>query len=358
MEHFARRREQVARLVKDLELDGLLVTNPINVSYLTNFSGDSSYLLLGRDDLLLVSDGRYEVQLRDESPDLPVHIRPPSIRITPAAAGVLQKLGWKRIGFESGHLTVAEYDKFQAALPSVQWRPCDDSVERFRVRKDDAEITAIREAIGIAERAFRRWHSSLRSADTEKQLGDRLEMMIREEGGTGSSFPPIVGVGTRSALPHAPLTSTPLAAGDFVLVDWGAKGRFYMSDLTRVLTTGKISPKLRDVHQAVCNAQARAIARIRPGIQAQEVDAEARAALNEAGFGEFFSHGLGHGFGLEIHEPPFLRPNSEIVLATGMVVTVEPGVYLPDWGGARIEDDVLVTEDGCEVLTSLSREMD
>ena len=358
METFERRRAQIQRTVAEQDLHGFLVTNPINVSYLTNFSGDSSYLLLGRSDCVLVSDGRYDVQLREECPGLPVHIRPPSIRITPATTSVIEQRGWSRVGFESGHVTVAELASLQGALPSVQWKPCEDAVERLRIKKDATEIAAIREAIGVAQRAFVRWQNGLLPTDTEKQLGDRMEMLIRDEGGSCSSFPPIVGVGARSALPHAPLTATALDAGDFVLVDWGAKGRFYMSDLTRVLATSKISPKLTDVHAAVCRAQAGAIARIRPGIQAQEVDAEARAALQEAGFGEFFSHGLGHGFGLEIHEPPFLRPNSPIVLEAGMVVTVEPGVYLPGWGGVRIEDDVLVTADGCEVMTSLSHDMD
>lgn len=358
MDYFSPRRERVAGFVAGQDLDGFLVTNPISASYLTNFSGDSSYLLVGRNQVLLVSDGRYEVQLREECPGLPVHIRPPSIRIQQATAQNLDKLGWRRVGFESGHMTVAEHGKFREALPSVNWKPCEDVVEQLRVRKDAAEIAAIREAITIAETAYARWRSTLQPADTEKQLGDRMEMLIREQGGKCSSFPPIVGVGARSALPHAPLSDIRLDAGDFLLVDWGAKGRFYMSDLTRVLVQQKISPKLAQVHAAVCRAQARAISRIRPGVVAQDVDAEARIALNEAGFGEYFSHGLGHGFGLEIHEAPFLRPNSSIVLQAGMVVTVEPGVYLPAWGGVRIEDDILVTPDGCQVLTSVSRELE
>jgi Xaa-Pro aminopeptidase len=358
MDNFAQRRERVARQVAELDLHGFLVTNPINVSYLTNFSGDSSYLLVGRDRVLLISDGRYEVQLREECPGLPFHIRPPSKKVLQATAEEMGKLAWGRVGFESGHLTVAEHVKLQETLKTVQWKACEDAVERLRLRKDATEIAAIRRAIRIAERAFKRWQSSLRGTDVEKQLGDRMEMFIRDEGGKCSSFPPIVGVGARSALPHAPLSAIPLDAGDFVLVDWGANEGFYMSDLTRVLATRKISPKLAQVHDAVCKAQARAMAKIRPGVKAHEIDAEARAALSESGFGAFFSHSLGHGFGLEIHEAPFLRPNSDIVLEAGMVVTVEPGVYLADWGGVRIEDDVLVTPDGCEVLTSLSREMD
>ena len=355
MDPFCTRREQVARFVAGENLDGFLVTNPLSVSYLTNFSGDSSYLLVGPGQVLLVSDGRYEVQLREECAGLPVHIRPPSLRITQATAQCLEKLGWRQVGFESGYMTVAEHGKFREALKAVNWKPCEDVVEKLRIRKDATEIAAIREAIGIAERAFGRWQTGLRPGDTEKQLGDRLEMLIRDEGGMCSSFPPIVGVGVRAALPHAPLSDTRLDAADFVLVDWGAKGRFYMSDLTRVLATRKISPKLAEVHAAVCRAQARAIACIRPGAVVQDVDAEARAALGESGYVDYFTHGLGHGFGLEIHEAPFLRPNTPTVLEAGMVVTVEPGVYIPDWGGVRIEDDVLVTPDGCEVLSHLGR---
>jgi Xaa-Pro aminopeptidase len=261
------------------------------------------------------------------------------------------------VGIESGHLTVGGAAQLKDGVPAAAWKPCEDAVEGLRVRKDATEIAQIREAIRMAERAFGRWRASLRPADTEKQLSDRLEMLLREEGARCGSFPTIVGVGPRAALPHAPLTHKRLAEGELVLVDWGASGRFYKCDLTRVLAGRRISPKLEQVYEVVLRAQTRAIQRIRPGVAAQDIDAEARSTLEEAGFGPFFSHGLGHGLGLEVHEAPSLRPQSDTRLEAGMVMTVEPGVYLPGWGGVRIEDDVLVTPDGCEVLTTASKDL-
>lgn len=357
MDYVARRREQVVRFVREKDLEGLVVTSPVNVTYLTGFSGDSSYLLVGREQTILVSDGRYTQQIAEECPGLPVHIRPPSIRIGPATAGVLGKLGWRQVGFESPHLSVADLERWKEALPAVAWCACEEAVESLRACKDESELAQIREAIAIAERAFLKFRGSLKSSDSEKELGDRLEMQLRAEGARCGSFPAIVAVGERSALPHAPLSQRTLGEGEFVLVDWGAAGPFYKSDLTRILARHRISPKLEHVYEVVLRAQLRAIGKVRPGVKAHDVDAEARSALEEAGFGQFFSHGLGHGIGLEIHEGPGLRQQSEAILQPGMVVTVEPGVYLPDWGGVRIEDDVLVTPDGCEVLTSLKKDL-
>jgi Xaa-Pro aminopeptidase len=371
MDHFPSRRERIQRYVAENDLDGFLVTTPANVSYLTNFSGDSSYLLVGsgrppphpalspsagEGGCLLVSDGRYTEQIRRECPGLATVIRPPSVRIGPATAEVVHKLEWKRVGFESGHMTVAELSRFREGAPGVDWKPCDDVVEAGRARKDASEVAEIREAIGMAERAFARFAKSIRPEDSEKQLGDRMEMLIRDEGGRCGSFPTIVAADTQAALPHAPPRTTPIAGCELVLVDWGASGRFYKSDLTRVLPSRKISPKFEQIYALVRRAQERAIAAIRPGVKAQDVDAEARAVFDEAGFGDFFSHGLGHGLGHDIHEAPWLRQANEATLEAGMVLTVEPGLYFTDWGGIRIEDDVLVTETGCEVLTSVTKD--
>jgi Xaa-Pro aminopeptidase len=201
--------------------------------------------------------------------------------------------------------------------------------------------------------------SELQEGATEKEVADQLEANLRRCGATGSSFPSIVAVGVRAALPHArPTATTRIGDDDFVLFDWGATGRPYKSDLTRVLVTGKVSPEFEKVYQTVLAAQERGIAAIRPGAKAQDVDAEARSVIEEAGFGRFFTHGLGHGIGMDVHEAPRLRKESETILEPGMIVTVEPGIYLPDWGGVRIEDDVLVTTEGCEVLSHLPKALD
>ena len=234
-----------------------------------------------------------------------------------------------------------------------------DRVEALRAVKDEIEIAAIREAIDYAERAFTMLRAGLVAGETEKQVADHLEALLRDVRGHGSSFPPIVAVGRRAALPHArPTAEARVGDDDFVLVDWGATGRPYKSDLTRVLVTGKVTPEFEKVYRTVLTAQERAIAAIRPGVKAQDVDAEARSVIEQAGFGRFFDHGLGHGIGMDIHEAPRLRKESPTILEPGMVVTVEPGIYLPEWGGVRIEDDVLVTPDGCEVLSDLPKTLD
>jgi Xaa-Pro aminopeptidase len=368
MHPFPERRARLAAALASEELDALLVTNPINVSYLTGFSGESSYLLLGRERCLLVSDGRFTAQLAEECADVEAAIRPPSKPLQAATGEALDKLGFRHVGFESAHLTVADLESLAEAVPAVAWKAGRDRVERLRACKDATEVELIRQAIAIAERAFAMFRAMWQPQDSERVLSDAMETYVRRAGGRCTSFPTIVAAGERAALPHAPPTDHVAAAAELVLLDWGASGPFYKSDLTRVLTprttsardrhsqgTG-VGAKLQEVFQAVLQAQQAALRLLRPGVKSGEVDAAARKALDDAGYGEYFTHSLGHGLGMQVHEAPLLRPGSETVLQAGMVVTIEPGVYLPGWGGVRIEDDVLVTEDGFEVLTSVPRD--
>jgi Xaa-Pro aminopeptidase len=230
-------------------------------------------------------------------------------------------------------------------------------IEQLREVKDKHEIAEIREAARYAEQAFAVLRATLRPNRTEKEVADDLEHQIRLFGGKGTSFPSIIAVGARAALPHARPTDKTIGADDFVLVDWGATARHYKSDLTRVLVTGRISPKLERIYGVVLEAQEQAIAAIRPGVTGREVDAVARKVITDAGFGKQFGHGLGHGIGLDIHEAPRLNSANDKPLKPGMVVTVEPGIYLPGWGGVRIEDDILVTKSGHEVLTSVPKQL-
>lgn len=369
MDYPARRRQQLAAFLHEAQLDVFLVSNPFNVTYLTGFSGESSYLLLGRERALLVSDARFTEQIAAECPGLETHIRPTAQNLYQATAEVLTKLGHRTVGFESSHLTVAEWDMLRELAPTVQWKAERDRVEQLRAVKDPSEIAEIREAISFAERAFTVFRTLLRPEDNEKDLSDALEGFIRRVGGKCSSFPSIVAVGERAALPHAPPTAKTVGEADLLLVDWGASGRFYKSDLTRILAVRKNSAfsrslprewaetKLEDVYAVVLRAQEQAVRAVRPGITGHDVDAVARSVITEAGFGDYFGHGLGHGIGLQVHEAPAVRPNSQAVLQPGMVITIEPGIYLPGWGGVRIEDDVLVTPDGYEVLTSVTKDL-
>jgi Xaa-Pro aminopeptidase len=367
MDYPARRREQVARVLPEEGLDALLVSSPVNVTYLTGFSGDSSVLALARDRNVLVSDRRFTEQLAEECPGLETHIRPPSQKLPEAVAEVLTRLGFRSVGFETGSLTVAEFEALKALTPAVNWKGGDERVEKLRAVKDESEVARIREAIRIAERGFAAFRALLRPEDSEKDLCDAMESHVRRAGGQGSSFPPIVAVGERAALPHAPPTGRVVGSAELLLVDWGATGpTSYKSDLTRVLDTRTKSDsraveeatKLEEVYAVVLRAQEAALRAVRPGATGRDVDAAARKVIADAGFGDYFGHGLGHGIGLQIHEAPAVRPNSDAVLQAAMVITLEPGIYLPGWGGVRIEDDVLVTPDGAEVLTHVPKQLE
>jgi Xaa-Pro aminopeptidase len=370
MDYPAQRRRRLAESLPREGIDALLVSSPVNVTYLTGFTGESSHLILTGDRALLVSDARFTEQIAAECPGLDVAIRPPAQSLYHAVADALGKLGLRSLGFESSHLTVAEHEMLRDLAKTIDWKPQRDRVEQLRVVKDESEVVAICESIDVAERAFVAFRALLRPQDCEKDLCDAMEGFVRRCGGRGTSFPTIVAVGERAALPHAPPTEKRVGESALLLVDWGASGVLYKSDLTRVLVArnhaafsgpargdwGQTS--LAHVYAVVLRAQQRAIEAVRPGVKGHEVDAVARQVIADAGFDGYFGHGLGHGIGLQIHEAPAVRPKSETVLQPGMVITIEPGIYLPGWGGIRIEDDVLVTPDGRQVLTSLPRELE
>jgi Xaa-Pro aminopeptidase len=359
MDRTADRRERLRRTLEADKVGAYLISNPSNVRYLSGFTGEDSALLLSVDRAVIVSDGRFATQLAEECPDLEIMIREVGTTLIDGIVVAVESLSTRALGFETPAVSVAEYEALRTRLETTEMVGVTGRVEALRVIKDEPEIAAIREAVRFAEDAFAMLRNGLRPGDTEKDVADALEGYLRRSGATSASFPPIVAVGARSALPHARPTQTArIGDADFVLIDWGATGRPYKSDLTRVLVTGKFTPKFEKIYRIVLEAQERGIAAIRPGVMARDVDAEARSVIEEAGFGPFFGHGLGHGLGMDIHEDPRLRKGSETILQPGMVVTVEPGVYLPDWGGVRIEDDVLITEDGSEVLTRVPKSLD
>jgi len=359
MNRSAQRRENLRRILRRAGVDALLVTSQANVFYLTGFTGDASALLVGENLELVISDGRFTTQLAEECPELQVELRPPGLTIPQLVGGIVGPLGCRAVAVEAEHLSVADFASLQQATTTVSWIPSQGWVEELRAVKDEQELRAIREAVAIAEESFAAVRAELQGSMNEKEVADLLDLHMRRRGATGSSFPTIVAVGARSALPHArPSPRRHLQEAPFLLIDWGADGSPYKSDLTRMIGIGSLTNEFERIYQIVLAAQERAIAAIRPGVAAQDIDAEARKSIEEAGFGDFFGHGLGHGLGIEIHEMPRLRQQSNTLLQPGMVVTVEPGIYLPQWGGIRLEDDVLVTDDGREVLSSIPRGLD
>jgi len=361
---FESRRDKLRKLLKEKSLDALLVTEERNVTYLTGFTGDSSFLVIGPRSgrgagELLLTDHRYTEQLQTECAGLELAVRGPGVKQADFAGDTLASLKPPSLGIESDAMSVGTFERLREKLKGTKLALTENLVESLREIKDKGEIDEIHAAVRIAERAFAVIRNTLRPERSEKEVADELEYQIRLFGGTCGAFPSIIGVGPRAALPHGrPVADSKIGDYDFVLIDWGARGRLYHSDLTRVLTTGKLSPKLQKVYAIVLAAQRAAIDAIRPGAIMKDVDATARGVIDRAGFGKCFGHSLGHGIGLAVHEQPRLAPDQDRPLAAGMVVTVEPGIYLPGWGGVRIEDDVLVTKDGCEVLTSVPKELE
>lgn len=358
MSHFAQRRSRLLRTLKSSAADAVLVTNPVNVTYLTGFEGDSTYLLLNRHSGVLLTDTRYEEQIAEQVPDLPAEIRNSSLTMNALLARVLKQMKCNHLAVDAVALSYNAYQALDSAVGNTTLVPTQGWVESLREIKDKHELETIQHSISLAEKSFGVIRAALRSDQTEREVAHNLEHQIRMFGGTECAFEPIVGVGPRAALPHGIPSERKIGESPFVLIDWGAKYGGYTSDLTRVLVTGKINAKYERVYNTVLKAQLAAIAKIRPGVKANVVDAAARKVIEDAGFGKKFGHGLGHGFGLEIHEEPRMGPMNESPLKAGMVVTVEPGIYLPGWGGVRIEDDVLVTKDGHRVLTSVPKTID
>ena len=352
------RRDKLRRAVKKASAEALLVTNFTNVTYLTGFTGEDSYLLVRPDGDVLLTDSRFTTQLEEECPGLDYQSRSSGVSMVRSVAKVVRRAKLGRLAIEGNSMTVSARDSIAKELPKLEIVTTSGLVEELRQVKDRQEIAQLRQAIWYAEKAFGVIRASLLPESTEKQISDELENQLRLFGATRCSFPTIVGVGPRAALPHASVTDKTIGSGDFVLVDWGADGGLYKSDLTRVLVTGKISPKLERIYGVVLDAQLKGIAAIRPGVAAEEVDQAARKVIADAGFGRYFGHGLGHGLGLDVHEAPRLAAGSRVLLRAGMVITVEPGIYIPGWGGVRIEDDVLVTRSGHEVLTSVAKELE
>jgi len=355
-----RRPERLAATREALHrahLDALLVTSLPNIRYLTGFSGTSALLLVGPRELLLLTDFRYETQVAEEIGDFArVSIQSQSLWKGLWTA-LTQAPGITTIGFESTQLLHRDFQRLLEQGTRWQWRPTTDMVESLRERKDADEVAAISDAAEVAVAALGATIPLVRAGMTELEVAGTLERELRIAGSEGFPFPTIVASGGRSALPHARSSTRELATGDLLLVDFGAIVRGYCSDITRTFVIGAADERQREEFEVVREANALAVAGVRPGMSGRDADALARDYIHLRGHGPRFGHSLGHGLGLEVHEAPRLARTSEAVLPENAVVTIEPGVYVPSWGGIRIEDDVLLRAGGALVLTDFPREL-
>jgi Xaa-Pro aminopeptidase len=365
----AGRRDRLRAVAAERGLDAVLVTNLLNVRYLTGFTGSNGALLVAADGSssgggdLFGTDGRYTTQAGAQVPDVEVLV---DRTTAPALAAAAARRGAGRLGFESHDVTVDAHAHLARVLADAAGgRAAPElvsvrrAVEAQRVIKDDGEIEALRRACAVADRALGELaaEGALRPGRTELEVGRELDARMLALGAEAPSFETIVAAGANSAIPHHRPDATELRPGDFVKLDFGATVEGYHSDMTRTLVLGAAADWQREVYELVAASQAAGRAALAVGADVVAVDAASREVIAAAGHGEHFTHGLGHGVGLEIHEAPALSPLGAGTLAAGMAVTVEPGVYLPGHGGVRIEDTLVVTADGPELLTLTSKEL-
>jgi Xaa-Pro aminopeptidase len=341
--------------IEAARLDAFVVSHRPNVFYLSGFTGSAGVLVVAHSDPVLFTDSRYTVQAREEVSRARTQI----VRGSPiAAAGeYLSRAHARRAAYESTRLTVAQKKVLDKGSPRSRWVSWDGKIEALRAIKDENELNTMREAARIACSSWQEILPLVRPGVAETDLAAEVEFRLRRKGASGPAFDTIIASGPRSALPHAHPSARVIGKNELVVFDLGAILRGYSSDLTRTVFVGRASAEIRRWYSAVLEAQQAARDRLRPGIRAYQVDAAARKVLHRAGLDKLFVHSTGHGLGLEVHEMPKLARGEKWALRAGVVVTIEPGVYVEGTGGIRIEDDALVTEDGVEYLTDASREL-
>jgi Xaa-Pro aminopeptidase len=355
-EESQRRVGAARRRIADLELDGLIVTTSENIRYLSGFTGSLAYLLIGPETADIIGDSRYWIQMEAEAPGFSLVRAGASQGLLALIPERVATLGWRRTGFESQNMTVDQYQRIRGALPEGSTLVSTNGVvEEIRMRKTADEVDLLRRVAGIAGRAFDRVVRAIRPGMRERDVAFLLEQTFRELGADGPSFESIVAAGERGALPHGRASDRVIDRGDLVVIDFGARAGGYNSDTTRTIVVGEPTAEQRRVIEAVRFAQKESMALMRPGITADAIDRRARETLAQEA--NAFGHGLGHGIGLMVHERPFLSPSDQTPLEPGMVITNEPGIYIPDWGGVRLEEMVLITPDGPEVISPATTEV-
>ncbi len=349
----SQRLRTLSTALPKLQVDYLLITHLPNIRYLCGFTGSAGALLVGGPEPVFFTDGRYTAQANEEVKGARIVVEAKS-PVVSAGQWLAKKRG--RIGIEGDHMTVAAEARLRSLL-SRRPQPVSGAVERQRMVKDASEINLLRKAVNLGSSLFAPMLKTIRPGVAEATVAAKLQYAARSAGAEGMSFDTIVAAGARSALPHGRASSAPIPRKGLVVLDYGVILSGYCSDMTRTVAVGRLSAKERVWYQAVLESQLAGIAAVRAGVTAGEVDKAARKVLKKSGLGKYFTHSTGHGVGLEIHEPPRLAAGEETVLELGMVITIEPGVYLPGEGGVRIEDMILVTKTGCEILTPTTKEL-
>ncbi|QKS70950.1 aminopeptidase P family protein [Paenalkalicoccus suaedae] len=335
-------------------IDGMIITSPVNRQYITGFTGSAGIALLSKNEARLITDFRYTDQANEQAQGFTIVKHTASI--FEEVAKQAKELGISKLGFEQDVVSYSHFSIFKKTV-EAELVPVSGLIENLRQIKTDEEISIIQEAVDIADKAFSHIQSYIKAGVKEIDISNELEFFMRKQGAVSSSFDIIVASGYRSALPHGVASDKVMERGELVTLDFGAYYKGYCSDITRTVAIGEPSDELRNIYNIVLEAQLRGVNGIKPGLTGVEADALTRDYIKEQGYGEQFGHSTGHGLGMEVHEAPGLSFKSNNVLKEGMIVTVEPGIYVSGLGGTRIEDDILITKDGNRILSNSTKEL-
>jgi Xaa-Pro aminopeptidase len=350
------RIRKLQNILKKENLDLLLVTSLPNVRYLSGYTGTNGLVLVSPHGSLFLTDFRYKEQAREQVKNLKVMVVERELILSLPALNLFKPKRLK-FGFESNHLDCGTYRKLKNLLPYCLLVPTENLIESLSVKKDQNEIDKIKKAVSITDRVFYEILDLVKPQTKEQDLAAEIEYRFKKYGSSAPFFETIVASGKRSALPHGVASSKKVEKGDLVTLDMGAVYDGYTADMTRTVVVGKANKLQKKVYNIVLKAQKEAISKVKPKIKACDLDKVARDIIKWTGYGKYFGHGLGHGIGGIIHAGPAINPRNQQFLEAGMVITIEPGIYIPNWGGVRIEDDVLITKKGCEILTKADKNL-
>jgi Xaa-Pro aminopeptidase len=350
-----RRLKTVRALMTKSRLQSMLVTELAHVRYLTGFSGSSGLCLITPTKQFFITDRRYKSQAPQEVVGFKIIIAKQNLFPLLAEKNIIPT--GSRVGFESQNVSVAEMSSLKKLLPRRNFIPATNILENITAVKDEKEIELIRSAANISDKVFKKLLTLIRPGERECDIAAEISYWHRKYGAECDSFDPIVASGERGALPHAKATEKKIRSGEMVVLDFGCCYRGYNSDITRTLAVGDPSAEMKKVYQIVLDAQKKAIEAVRSGVTARSIDGAARNHIRRKGYGRYFIHSLGHGLGIHVHDPLRVSAISTAMLQTGNVVTIEPGIYIPNRGGVRIEDDIVVRENGCDILTKSPKEL-
>lgn len=353
---FKKRIDKLRKAMDKYGIDGVLLVGDANRNYLSGFTGNESFSVITCDKAFFITDSRFTEQAVHQVKDYEVLEYGRGISFIEFLDNLLNKIGIKRIGFEENVISYSEYNLYTSKL-QCEFVPMNGIIEKLRIVKDEFEIQSIQRAADIADKAFEHIVKFIKCGMTEREIGLELEFYMKKLGARELSFPSIVASGTRSSLPHGEATDKAVNKGEFLTLDFGCIFDEYCSDMTRTVVIGEPTQKMLKIYNTVFEAQQLALKEYKPGISAAYVDSAARDYIEREGYGKYFGHGLGHGVGRQIHEAPTISFKNKGKLEKGMVVTDEPGIYIPDFGGVRIEDLLVVTEEGGKVLSRSQKEL-